>query len=182
MHRQPLIQLLQHYVSVYPQERAVVDQYLEFVNSHVNCFSRTELSGHVTGSAWVVNKAGTHVLLTHHRKLNIWVQLGGHADGQTDALAVARREAIEESGLQNLVTLSDQLFNIDIHPIPERGDEPTHLHYDATFTFQASDTEEFVVSDESHSLEWVEISRMWQKTDEESVMRMADKWLNPING
>lgn len=176
MHRDPLLKLLQAYRLRYPQEAAAVDQYIDFVQAHENCFSRTQLSGHVTGSAWLVNRAGTHVLLTHHRKLNIWVQLGGHADGQTDILAAARREAIEESGIESLATLSAALFNIDIHPIPERGDEPAHLHYDATFTFQATDSDDFVVSEESHALEWVEVSRLAEKTSEHCLLRMAAKW------
>ncbi len=176
MHRKPIVKLLTDYALVYPEEKVVVDQYLDFVQSHENCFSRTELSGHVTGSAWVVNRAGTHVLLTHHRKLNIWVQLGGHADGQADILLAARREAIEESGIESLIALDDALFNIDIHPIPERGDEPAHLHYDATFIFQTTVSDDFVVSEESHALEWVDISHVSQKSSEACMLRMASKW------
>lgn len=176
MHRTPLKNLLQDYCARYPEETEVVDQYLEFVNSHDNCFSRKQLNGHVTGSGWVVNRAGTHVLLTHHRKLNIWIQLGGHADGQTDVLSVARREATEESGINTLITLSESIFNIDIHSIPERGHEPTHWHYDATFAFQTTESDEFVVSDESHALEWVDIAGMSYKTKEKSMLRMAKKW------
>ncbi len=176
MHRQQILQLLNHYGDRNPDEQSTVSRYRAFVEAHDDCFHRTQLSGHVTGSAWLVNTAGSHVLLTHHRKLNLWVQLGGHADGDPDVLAVALREAIEESGISGVRSVSDQLFDIDIHSIPARGDEPEHFHYDARFAFQVVDTDQFIVSDESHALEWVAIDQLAQKTAEASMLRMAGKW------
>ena len=176
MSAENLIELLRVYQNTYPQESPTAERYIDFVESHGDCFERTQLSGHVTGSAWLVNTHGTHVLLTHHRKLNRWLQLGGHADGHSNVLEVALNEAREESGIQQIHALDEQLFDIDIHEIPGRKNEPAHFHYDARFALQVSGSDIFSVSDESHALEWIEIRELAQRTDEISMLRMAGKW------
>lgn len=97
MHRHPLLQQLAAYHAGEPAERALSKRLANFVESHSDCFDRALMTGHITASAWLVNQAGTHVLLTHHRKLDKWLQLGGHVDGHPDVLAAALREAYEES-------------------------------------------------------------------------------------
>lgn len=176
MNAENLIELLLIYRNTYPEESATVDRYTNFVESHSDCFERSQLAGHVTGSAWLVNSPGTHVLLTHHRKLNRWLQLGGHADGHTNVLEVALKEAREESGIKEIHALNSQLFDIDIHRIPARKNEPAHFHYDARFALQVVGSDVFVVSDESHALEWIKISAIAQHTDDMSMLRMARKW------
>lgn len=176
MHRRQLLDLLQNYESVHRQEHETVSRFRDFVESHADCFHRSQLAGHVTGSAWLVNRKGSHVLLTHHRKLNIWVQLGGHADGDSNVLEVALREAREESGIKLIETISERIFDIDIHQIPARGDEPEHYHYDVRYALQAAGSDTYSVSEESHALEWVEIAKMHERTNEESMRRMACKW------
>ncbi len=171
-----LIDLLQAYQGFYPDESRTVTRYLEFVSNHPDCFERTQLKGHVTGSAWLVNTTGTHVLLTHHRKLNKWLQLGGHADGNSNVLEVALMEAREESGIDQIQSLGTQLFDIDIHEIPARKNDPAHLHYDARFALQVTGNNTFTLSDESNALEWVEIPQLSKYTSETSMLRMADKW------
>jgi 8-oxo-dGTP pyrophosphatase MutT (NUDIX family) len=123
-----------------------------------------------------VNEPGTHVLLTHHRKLDRWLQLGGHSDGDPDTLAVARREAEEESGLPVRV-LGTAIFDLDVHEIPARKGDPAHYHYDVRFIFVA-DHEGFEVSDESHDLAWVPIDGLADYSTEESLLRMGRKWGN----
>ncbi|MEE9367717.1 MAG: NUDIX hydrolase [Pontiella sp.] len=177
MHRAPLLQLLNSYRTNWPAETETADRLIGFVESNTDCFERALSIGHITGSAWVVNKAGMHVLLTHHRKLNMWLQLGGHVDGNPDVLEAAMREALEESGLTNLKPVSPEIFDIDIHLIPERKNESAHYHHDIRFTFQVAGSEDYVVSDESHDLAWVEISHLSEVTTEESMLRMAAKWL-----
>ena len=174
MHRSRAIERLTEYLARYPGERDTVDRYLEFVRAEPRCFERDCWSGHVTGSAWVVDPSGENVLLTHHRKLGRWLQLGGHSDGDADSLRVALREATEESGL-DVEPISVVLFDIDIHLIPARGNDPAHHHFDARFAFAAR-TEAFRVSDESHALEWVKIEKIQQFTREPSMLRMAAKW------
>jgi len=70
----------------------------QFVAQHENCFDRNLSIGHVSGSSWVVNPTFSHVLLLHHRKLDLWLQPGGHADGDTDILRVILNETSEETG------------------------------------------------------------------------------------
>ncbi|XOV90385.1 MAG: NUDIX hydrolase [Pseudomonadota bacterium] len=180
MHRQAILSLFDTYEARYPQESETVARIRTFVQSDPRCFFRELLVGHVTGSAWIVDATGTRALLTHHRKLNIWVQLGGHADGDPDIAAVAMREAEEESGLDSLRLVSPEIFDIDIHAIPARGDEPKHFHYDCRFLIQATRDLAFTVSDESHDLKWIALAEMTRYTTEESITRMVNKtagWL-----
>jgi len=174
MHRRKLLQYLEDYRLRFPEEAATVDRFVAFVEYEPRCFERDCWRGHVTGSAWLVDPERSAVLLTHHRKLNIWVQLGGHSDGDPDTLAVARREAEEESGL-TLSLLDPCIYDIDIHEIPARKSEPAHYHFDVRFAFVAASSD-FVVSAESMALAWVEISRMAEFSGEESLLRMGQKW------
>ncbi|CAN0163569.1 unnamed protein product [Chrysoparadoxa australica] len=112
------------------------------------------------------------VLLTHHAKLNRWLQLGGHCDGIADARFVALKEAYEESGLSRIRLLSDAVFDVDIHEIPARGSEPAHLHYDVRFLMQA-EAGKITASAESHALAWVPLADLSHHTRAESVLRMA---------
>ena len=108
-------ELAHHRLSVRPrtQEAATVARFDAFVDSHPDCFHRSCRGGHITGSAWVMDMAGERVLLAHHRKLGRWLQPGGHSDGNPDTLAVALREAREESGL-NVRALDDAIFDINV--------------------------------------------------------------------
>ena len=176
MHRDSITQQLMAYQAKWTEESATAEQLVAFISSFPACFERTLHVGHVTGSAWVVNQAGTHVLLTHHRKLNKWLQLGGHADGDSDILRVAQREVQEESGLDRVAPLSNDIFDIDIHLIPERGSDPAHYHYDIRYAMQCCGSERYVVSADSHDLSWIKITELNQVTEEESMLRMAAKW------
>lgn len=176
MHRDHLLLQLEDYLHKYSDESEMLRRYLSFVKTHEDCFERSLQIGHVTGSAWVVNKAGTHTLLTHHKKLNKWLQLGGHADGDADVLRVAKREVAEESGIVDVVLVGRGIFDVDIHLIPARKDEPDHDHYDVRYALQVTGDEDYVVSEESHDLAWIEIDRLVEKTQEESMLRMAQKW------
>lgn len=140
-------------------------------------FHRENVIGHFTGSAWLVDASGERVLLTHHRKLQRWLQLGGHADGDSDLAAVALREACEESGLADL-TVEPEIFDVDRHWIPERKSEPGHWHYDVRYVVRVGGDENFAVNDESLELAWVSIRDLAEAHDtDESLRRMASKWL-----
>tara|TARA_B110000438_G_C15608640_1_gene561221 strand:+ start:292 stop:837 length:546 start_codon:yes stop_codon:yes gene_type:complete len=175
MHRNEFIQQLEAYRQRWGEEKEVCDQFIEFISGNADCFERSFKEGHVTASAWVVNGEGSHVLLTHHRKLNRWLQLGGHVDGESDVLEGALREVEEESGLTEVRVLGEGIFDLDIHPIPARGDEPEHMHYDVRYLCQATGNEEFVVSDESHDLAWVKMGEVVKLANEESMLRMVRK-------
>ena len=146
-----------------------------FVETYIDCFERSLQIGHITGSGWVVDHERAHALLTHHRKLNKWLQLGGHADGDPDALRVALREAREESGLTMIRPVSDAIYDIDIHVIPARDSEPEHLHYDVRFLLEAGRAAPLLASGESRSLAWTPLTKIAGLNPEESMARMVAK-------
>jgi len=191
MHRQPLLKMLERYAAEYPSELGAVIQVTNLVNSAPDCFQRSCCPGHITGSAWVLSHDRTQCLLVHHRKLNRWLQPGGHADGQNDIAAVALREAQEESGLQHLeIQYRDEIpyndralvpLDIDVHQIPARLDaeknvlEDAHEHHDIRFLVLAAAGQQLVLSEESHDLRWFSRQELLNITDEESVLRLMRK-------
>ena len=100
-----LEQLIIHYAQTYPKEMAPHDM-LKFLDEETGYFLRNNYNGHFTGSAWIISPDKSNILMTHHKKLGKWIQLGGHADGESDLLKVALREATEESGIQQFKVLS----------------------------------------------------------------------------
>jgi len=180
MSRVDLLALLADYRARFPGEADVVAR-VESLLAAPRCFARDFFSpGHITGSAWLVDRTGERVLLTHHRKLGRWFQLGGHADGDENVLRVAWREAEEESGLE-VEPVGRGLFDLDIHEIPTIGSDPTHLHFDLRCAFRVSGNDVFAVSDESHALSWVPLEAFESFTDEVSMRRMAAKWRAAID-
>lgn len=175
MKRTQLLQSLQRY-SPTAQEVEFKERMLWFIERYPDCFERTLDVGHITASCWLLNKEKTHALLTHHKKLNAWFQLGGHCDGESDVLAVALKEAREESGIQSIEPLSTEIFDIDIHLIPANNVTPAHYHYDVRFLLQVTSDETIVLSEESHSLAWVAKDRNSFPTKQRSVTRLFDKW------
>lgn len=172
-----LIPLLQVHTPWDITEAAHLKTALDFIHSSPLCSSRANLAGHVTASAWILSPDQQSALLTHHKKLNRWLQLGGHTDdADTSIQAAATREAREESGMTDLLLLGDTLFDIDVHPIPARGSEPAHDHYDLRFLFQAQHVD-FTVSEESHDLAWVALTTLAADEGNASVSRMARKSL-----
>lgn len=168
---------LQAYAARWPEEAASVETFAALLAEGAHTFGRARLAGHFTASAWLVDAAGTRLLMTHHRKLDRWLQLGGHADGDTDLARVALREAEEESGLTGL-RVAPEIFDLDRHWIPERGDVPGHWHYDVRFVVHAGSDEAYVVSDESHALAWRDIAALLEEAGiDPSIQRMARKWL-----
>lgn len=169
-----MIESLRNYTSPYKEEQFFVERFLALLKQE-NCFQRTHLPGHITGSVWIVDEARTHVLLTHHARLNRWLQPGGHSDGDEDALAVALREADEETGLKKLNVLHAGIFDIDIHPIPARADFPAHDHYDIRFLISGDRNEPLIISEESHDLRWIPLNDLDQYNDSGSLRRMKEK-------
>ena len=174
-----LIDELNEYALSYPAEAGQAAVFIDFLRRNgERCFDRNLAEGHVTASCWLLNPDSRCVLLTHHRKLNAWLQLGGHADGEADPRRVALAEAREESGIDTVELDADQtLFDIDRHLIPARANEPEHFHYDFRFVLRAG-SEEFVVSDESNALRWCDIGGLASFTEDESVLRMGRKWVD----
>lgn len=144
-----------------------------FLSASAAPFDRRTLPGHLTGSAFVVDDDG-RLLLHHHRRLGLWLQLGGHADGETDLVAVARREAVEESNLVDLafhprlVTADGRPrpLDVDVHGIPPGGGMPAHLHFDVRYLLTTGDPAAARhAGAESHGLEWVTLAEARRRCD-----------------
>lgn len=172
-----LARQLEAYARRWPAQAGEAEDFLAFLRSHADVFHRHHPPGHFTGSAWLLDAAGTHALLTHHRKLQRWLQPGGHADGETDLALVALREGEEESGITGL-QLEPEPFDIDRHRIPARGNEPEHWHYDLRFVLRAPPGADFVVGPESLDLAWVAVTTIASGDGfDPSLARMARRWL-----
>ncbi len=176
MHRKQLLELLNDY-SPSLEETGIKERIIDFVEENENCFERSLEIGHITASSWLLNKTGSKALLMHHAKLNKWVQLGGHCDGNPDVLAVAIKEAQEESGIVQIAPLSKAVFDIDIHPISENSKEKAHYHYDIRFLLQSTEDDRFTSNEESKELRWISQDIDSLPTQQPSVVRLFHKWL-----
>jgi 8-oxo-dGTP pyrophosphatase MutT (NUDIX family) len=180
MSRESVLSLLRAHTPADDHEAAMLTRIVAFVELHPDCFERSLLIGHVTASAWVVDCGRSHALLTHHAKLDKWLQMGGHCDGDSDVLRVALREVEEESGLRAVEPLlGGAIFDVDAHEIPERGETPAHIHHDIRFLFAADRRLPLRISDESHDLRWVEFGEIPRLNTDESVLRMLRKIIGP---
>ena len=163
------------YGARWPAEAAWAEAYAAFADAHADCLLRTCRPGHFTGSAWIVDRARRRTLLVLHRKLGRWLQPGGHADGEADLAAVARREAEEETGLRRFTAAPAEILDLDRHWIPERGGEPGHWHYDVRFLLEADPAAPLTVSAESRELAWVALDRVAELNASESLARLVRK-------
>lgn len=175
-------------------ERTTVERFFQFIQQNQQCFERTALPGHLTGSALVVDPNMERVALTLHGKLKKWLQFGGHADGCPVIQEVAVREVIEESGLcqlrfhptTELIRQNENLivpFDLDVHTIPARPNEPEHQHFDVRFLIIAQD-ESLIISDESDDLRWFDLEEAKQVASEGSMLRQFAKleWIKSRQG
>lgn len=135
-----LIRLLEQFHPFNPQESADRLELLRRLKSGEELYDRGNLSAHFTVSAWVTDPSRTKVLMAYHNLYDSWAWLGGHADGERDLLSVALREVQEESGLDHLRPLSDEIFSIEILPVSgheKKGQYiPSHVHLNITFLLE----------------------------------------------
>lgn len=172
-HRRPLLDLLARHARRFPEDAATAARIRALVETHADCFERTCVPGHITASAWIVSADRERCLLTHHRKLGRWLQLGGHADGETDVARVALAEAREESGMAEF-ELFPEPFDVDVHVIPARGAEPEHEHHDVRFLLVAAPGQEIRVGDESHDVRWFGWDELEDVVvDDAGILRLA---------
>ncbi len=177
MHRHQLLTLLRDYHTRFMDEAAMVARTRLFVLAHEHCFDRGLRHGHVSGSAWVVNPARSHVFLLHHRKVKLWLQPGGHADNNHDIIDVALNETAEESGADRAAVrlLSDKIFDLDVHLVHETAHEPRHWHYDIRFLVELDDRLYLPGNDESHAVAWVPLHQVTWLNNMRSMYRMVQK-------
>ena len=112
----------------------------------------------------------------HHKKLDRWLQLGGHADGDSNIARVALKEAEEESGILGFTQRSPTIYDLDVHIIPAHKNEPEHFHFDIRFLLQAPVDAMPIQNEESNNIMWVPQNEVKNLTNERSVLRLVEKW------
>lgn len=153
-----LVSALARHMPADEAESTDLQRILDFLARHPDPFDRRIAEGHLTGSAFVVSESGARVLLLHHRKLERWLQPGGHADpGEDSGEQVALREAREETGIGALVLhpRAPRPLDVDVHAIPARGGHPAHLHLDLRYLVLAPERAQLTRAEtEAAALRW----------------------------
>lgn len=175
--RESLLKELKAYCPSEFEKHDILQNFIKFVENNEDCFQRSNLAGHITASALVINQNFNKILLTHHKKLNKWLQLGGHADGDDNVRRVAMKEAQEESGLKEIQFFSNEIIDIDIHEIPKFQDVPGHFHYDVRFLLIANDSQPLIISEESKDLAWFDLNEKNSKFNP-SLQRLCAHAIN----
>ena len=163
--------LLEQHQAADSSESADIKRALELVSSQDEFWQDDNKQSHLTASCWILSPAKDAVLLLHHRKLDRWLQAGGHIEAEDSSwLNAALREAQEETGIESFNLLQDSIFDFDIHTIPARGHIPEHEHFDARFLLQANSSE-LVISTESNALRWFSFSEAAMILEGDQVMQ-----------
>ncbi len=164
--------LLEGYAAPDASQGAVRDEMLAFIAAHpADAHKRSCVPGHLTASGLLIDHRAERALLTFHKKLGRWLQLGGHCDGDANLRGVALKECQEESGIEELCI--DALpVDLDIHLIPARKGEPAHLHLDTRFIVHAAPGATEVLSDESLELRWFAPEQLGSIETDETLKRL----------
>ena len=155
-------------------------QMLEFINSFDDVLTRENTFGHFSASAFIVNPAKDKMILLEHKILNSWVYPGGHADGESDLLKVALKEANEETGLKVKI-LSSEIFTLQSYPIPSHNKNgkyvSPHLHFDVVYLMEADDSVPLInCESESRGIKWVSLNEVKNNPKYEySLKKLVDK-------
>lgn len=158
------------------EETAVKSKFLELLEEGKIAFQRQNLNRHITGSAFLLNQDLSKVLLTHHKKLGKWLQLGGHCDGNESALHTAFLESQEESGISDISILKEDIFDLNIHFIPKHKEVKEHYHYDVRYLLKANVSEDnIIISDESIDLRWFSLDELQKDNMDEDVAALGRK-------
>lgn len=132
---------------------------LDYINLFTNILDRSNETLHFTASSWIVNPDRSKVLMVYHNIYRSWSWTGGHADGESDLLGVAIREAKEETGITSLRPVSENIFSLEILPVPAHRKYnqyvAPHLHLNLTYILEANDEQQLQVKpDENSAVQW----------------------------
>ena len=171
MDRKELISKIKKYQPFNEQEEMDKALILNWIETQENAFSRENTVAHMTASAWVVNKERNKVLMVYHNIYNSWSWLGGHADGETDLLAVAVREVKEEAGITNVRPVSDEIFSLESLTVDGHVKKgryvSSHLHLNVTYLLEADSEEAVSVkADENSGVAWFTPGEALKKSTE----------------
>ena len=157
--RAQLLESLRSYRPWNEQEAADRDEILRQIEHSPDIFTRDNRNAHMTASSWIVDPSRTKVLMVYHNIYDSWSWTGGHADGETDLLAVALREAREETGIAHVRPLRSDIYSLEILTVDgheKRGKYvSSHLHLNLTYLLEADDSDLLVrKEDENSAVAW----------------------------
>ena len=173
MNRQKLVSQIRRYVPYNEQEEADKALILNWIEKNDDAFLRDNVVAHMTASAWVVDKDRSKVLMVYHNIYRSWSWLGGHADGETDLLAVAIREVKEEAGISDVRPVSEEIFSLESLTVDGHVKKgryvSSHLHLNVTYLLEADSEEQVSVkADENSGVTWF--------TPEEALKKSTEPW------
>ena len=162
------------------RDKAVI---LDFMDRHGDAFLRSNLTAHMTASAWVVNAARDRVLMVYHKIYDSWSWTGGHADGEEDLLSVAIREVREETGVQSVRPVSEEIYSLEILTVDgheKRGKYvPSHLHLNVTYLLEADEHEALRICEaENSGVRWFTLDGALEASTEPWFVARIYKKLN----
>lgn len=163
---------LKNYIPFNDQEAADKILILDCLRTMPDVFTRDSRLAHMTASAWVVNPGRDKVLMVYHNLYNSWSWMGGHADGERDLLRVALREVREESGIEQVRPLSEEIYSLEVITVnghEKRGSYvSSHLHLNVTYLLEAEDHQELIVKpDENSGVSWFGLREAIEASGEE---------------
>ncbi len=156
----------------------IIDRFLDFLGIYSqSAFINDNWEWHITASMLITNPEHSKVLLMFHKKLQKWLQFGGHSDGDSNTLATAIREFHEESGIDIEPDLIGGIFDVDIHDIPaDQKWRPVHLHYDILYLACIVEDTPFVMQvDEVDAIRWFDIEWISEYVWEKRMLGMIEK-------
>ena len=171
---------IEKYIPYNEQEISDKELMLKYIDIFDDVLTRENKMCHFTSSSWIVNKDRTKVLMIYHNIYKSWAWTGGHADGDSDLLNVALKEAKEETGLNNLKLLSNGIYGLQILTVDshiKRGKFiSSHLHLDCCFLFEANEEDELKIKeDENSGVKWFKIDEATKITNEEKMKPIYEK-------
>ena len=164
-------------------EEASLERIRALVRSAPDPFTRNERD-HITGSAVVARPGGEAFLLVHHRRLDRWLQPGGHVEtADSSVFETARREALEETGLRRCeAPIGDRILDVDVHAIPAKGDRPAHVHFDMRHLLTSTEERLEVQAEEVRRAAWFTLEEALAAGVDASLERALRKARSLLGG
>ena len=171
---------IEKFIPYNEQETSDKELMIKYIDTFEDVLTRENKMCHFTASNWIVNKDRTKVLMVYHNIYKSWSWTGGHADGDSDLLHVALKEAEEETGIKNFKLLSDGIYSIEILTVDshiKRGKFVSpHLHLDCCFLLEANEEDELIINkDENSGVKWIDIDEVTKITNEEKMKPIYQK-------